>query len=518
MAIQDINIGAIPNDGTGDGVRTAFGKVNSNFDEVDSRLTTAQGDADAAQADATQALADAAAARATADAAIPATEKGAANGVGTLNASGTQSVGERPAAGLWLPGTSGNYASTPDSAALDITGEMDIRAFVKPATWHVGSGNRTLVSHYGGSLGAQRWYYQLLPSGALFLGIRMTDDTLPNATSTAVIPEGSGALWCRVTWRASDGRCQFFTSPDGTTWTQLGTDRTFGAGLTPKTVTGARLEIGTRSVDSTDRMPGAIYRAQVYDGIDGTLVADFDSTSPPSRHGIHPSSFTDSVGNVWTINGTEWEYRDDLGNTLATASEAAASTPGVAGGVATLDANGRVVEPHAITGVLANFYVGAPGTIGGGAAMSEATMQAVPLDLPGPLPIQSISLEVTSAGSAGAVIRLGAYLATDSGGGSLLFDAGTVDATTTGVKTISVTQTLPRGRILLVAACQGAAATRPSIRILSSMPPLYPTSGVRTAVAGSAWGAAGGVPGALPSTGFWSGGISIPYIVVRKAA
>lgn len=37
MAIQDINIGSIANDGTGDDLRTAMQKINSNFDELDLR-------------------------------------------------------------------------------------------------------------------------------------------------------------------------------------------------------------------------------------------------------------------------------------------------------------------------------------------------------------------------------------------------------------------------------------------------------------------------------------------------
>ena len=37
MAIQDINIGTLANDGTGDALRSAFLKVNANFDELDLR-------------------------------------------------------------------------------------------------------------------------------------------------------------------------------------------------------------------------------------------------------------------------------------------------------------------------------------------------------------------------------------------------------------------------------------------------------------------------------------------------
>lgn len=38
MAIENINVGALPNDGSGDAVRTAFSKANNNFTEIDGKL------------------------------------------------------------------------------------------------------------------------------------------------------------------------------------------------------------------------------------------------------------------------------------------------------------------------------------------------------------------------------------------------------------------------------------------------------------------------------------------------
>jgi hypothetical protein len=40
MAIQTINVGNIPNDGTGDDLREAFVKVNQNFTDVDTRINS----------------------------------------------------------------------------------------------------------------------------------------------------------------------------------------------------------------------------------------------------------------------------------------------------------------------------------------------------------------------------------------------------------------------------------------------------------------------------------------------
>lgn len=40
MAIQVINVGTVPNDGTGDGLRTAYIKCNNNFALLNSRVKT----------------------------------------------------------------------------------------------------------------------------------------------------------------------------------------------------------------------------------------------------------------------------------------------------------------------------------------------------------------------------------------------------------------------------------------------------------------------------------------------
>ena len=48
MAKQTINIGAVPNDGTGDPVRTAFTKANDNFTECYDNNANTQSDLDTA--------------------------------------------------------------------------------------------------------------------------------------------------------------------------------------------------------------------------------------------------------------------------------------------------------------------------------------------------------------------------------------------------------------------------------------------------------------------------------------
>lgn len=102
MAIQQINIGQAPNDGTGDLLRDAFGKANANFADLDTRASAAwtranegvaaaaaaQSTADGAASGAVDARGAAFAAQATADAAGGAATAAQATADGAVTAAG----------------------------------------------------------------------------------------------------------------------------------------------------------------------------------------------------------------------------------------------------------------------------------------------------------------------------------------------------------------------------------------------------------------------------------------------
>lgn len=89
QTLEIINVGQAANDGTGDDHRKAFQKVNANFDKA------VEGIAEVGEA--AQAAGDAAAA------AIPATEKGVAGGVASLDAEGKIPVQYLPEDGAFIP-------------------------------------------------------------------------------------------------------------------------------------------------------------------------------------------------------------------------------------------------------------------------------------------------------------------------------------------------------------------------------------------------------------------------------
>lgn len=95
-----------------------------------------------------------------------------------------------------------------------------------------------------------------------------------------------------------------------------------------------------------------------------------------------------------------------------------------------------------------------------------------PFDLSRMAVLTSVVAEVTTAGSAGAVVRLGIYA--DNGSGlwpdALILDAGTIDASTVGNKeiTLAAAKALPPGRYWVGGASQGAPTTAPVLRTVGT--------------------------------------------------
>jgi hypothetical protein len=101
-----------------------------------------------------------------------------------------------------------------------------------------------------------------------------------------------------------------------------------------------------------------------------------------------------------------------------------------------------------------NAHLGLPGILFTGVGtvtLAANRLLYAPLVLQHSLTIDLLSVEVTTAGAAGALIRLGLYQADiDNQPTDLVLDAGEVDGASVGVKTISVNISLSVGRYLLV--------------------------------------------------------------------
>jgi hypothetical protein len=203
---------------------------------------------------------------------------------------------------MYLPGVTLNYASAPDSAALDITGDIDLRVKVALDDW-TPSAQQVLLAK-SNSVGNQRSYAFIVTTAGNLQLLTYTDGstTLTNtSTVTAGITDGS-TKWVRVTLDVDNGAvgntATFFTSDDGITWTQLGSP-VVNALTTSIFNSTSPVEIGSRSIGNIDIARGKFFRAQVLNGIGGTVA--FDANFESSITSLLQTSFTESSTNAATV-------------------------------------------------------------------------------------------------------------------------------------------------------------------------------------------------------------------------
>ena len=199
---------------------------------------------------------------------------------------------------IYLPGVTGNYFTVPDENALDITGDIDLRALVALDDW-----TPATVAYVLGKTTAVAYSYllQVNTNGTLSLLWSTDGSTTIQKTSTVAPTIGDGQpLWIRATLDVDNGAAgydvKFFTSANGNTWTQLGATVTT---LIPTSIFSGTAEIRIgRGASGTQLMIGKHYRAQVLNGIDGTTVLDVD-TSVITSGGA--TTFTAVTGQTVTI-------------------------------------------------------------------------------------------------------------------------------------------------------------------------------------------------------------------------
>jgi len=208
-------------------------------------------------------------------------------------------VGER---GLRLPGVAGNYASAPDAAALSITGDIAIGAYIQPDDF-TPSALQAIVGKYV-AVGDQRSYYIALNSaGTLALAIS-TDGTAGNTTfdnssmALTALPQ-----WVAVTLDVSATTSRFWTSIDPPStpravisWTELGVGNTSQPGSIFDSA--ADLEIGSIGAGASSLFAGIVKRAFVISG-GLTDAAAFDAPLYEQAGGT--TSFTEDSSSAATV-------------------------------------------------------------------------------------------------------------------------------------------------------------------------------------------------------------------------
>jgi hypothetical protein len=200
---------------------------------------------------------------------------------------------------LVLQGGSGNSASTPDSAAISITGDLDIALDVLATDWTPASA-QVLIGKGTSVVPANLEYALQVNTDGTLTAFWSTGASTLSATSTvAVGATDLSRRAVRAVLDVDDGgdhTVTFYTATTFGLWIQLGAAVT-GSGTTSIQDSTNALAIGSFTGGASGLFLGNVYRAQVRNGIDGPIVFDADFTKQPKG----TTSFTEDSVNAATV-------------------------------------------------------------------------------------------------------------------------------------------------------------------------------------------------------------------------
>lgn len=210
-----------------------------------------------------------------------------------------------------LPGTTGNFITTPDTAALSVTGDIDIRVKLSLDNWN--TLNQSIVSKYNPNTLGRSYMIRMNDTTAGRVQFLWAADgnTGLNISSSVSVPFTAGQVgWIRVYIDVNNGAggrtTYFWTSLDGVTWTALGVPQTT-ASTTSIFDSATALTLGAEAVTGNNRMTGNIYRVEIHNGLDGAIVGFFDASSVTPSDSRVPTTTTQG-GALYTLNGTQWSW------------------------------------------------------------------------------------------------------------------------------------------------------------------------------------------------------------------
>ena len=215
--------------------------------------------------------------------------------------------------GLVVDGSNASMrARTPDDASLDITGDIDAR--VECALWNLTISDAafgiqtTMLMGKHGFAPNRSWMFGV-KDGRLYVEWSTDGSNLLTATATIPlrVPGSNPKMALRFTLDVNNGAgghtVRFFRADtiDGD-WQEVG-DPVVGVGVTSLFSSTQPLDVG--HVSNFDLRPfpnGTFYRAELRNGIDGTVVANPDFTAQAEG----TTSFADGAGRTWsTGSGAE---------------------------------------------------------------------------------------------------------------------------------------------------------------------------------------------------------------------
>ena len=217
-------------------------------------------------------------------------------------------TGGDPDAYVDLPGSSGNYLSVPNSTGFDITADITVVARIALDDWTPGASS-TIASKWVTTGNQRSWKFDVTTAGALNFGwtTNGTNLTFVSASSSANLSALAPGAWKWVAATldvdngASGRSVRFWTSDDGTTWTQLGTTQTLG---TVTSVFNGTAYIRVSGLgDDTQHFAGNVSHLSVRDGIGASgVVGGTEVFAFEAEDLVIADTFMSTSGHTVTVN------------------------------------------------------------------------------------------------------------------------------------------------------------------------------------------------------------------------
>ncbi|MFE6103180.1 hypothetical protein ACFVQ4_24930 [Streptomyces laurentii] len=192
-------------------------------------------------------------------------------------------------------------AATPHTAALGITGDIDVRVDLAPAQWAGGGIGYELMGKYVLTGNQRSWRFLVTSDGRLTFNWSSDGTAIMESRSPALRPSQRMAV--RATLDVDNGLggwtlTYYVADTIAGPWTQIGQTVTTAGIASIYNATSAPLEVGDISSVAFTNVGRRIYAAEVRAGIGGLLVAapDFRTQTPGT------TAFTDAAGRTWTIS------------------------------------------------------------------------------------------------------------------------------------------------------------------------------------------------------------------------
>ncbi|MFF3622327.1 hypothetical protein [Streptomyces sp. NPDC002467] len=204
---------------------------------------------------------------------------------------------------LVVPAGTASRATTPDTAALDIVGDIDVRADLTPAAWGTTSSELGwAVMGKWTDFGQQSWMLGIGDDGRIGLYWSTDGFNILSYGSDVAVPFAPGQRGAiRVTLDVDNGlggfTATYYTAPTMVgPWVQLGTPDVTTSGTTSIFNSTSALEVGDLSGTDWASIAREYHAIEVRTGIGGSAVATPVFTGQASG----TTSFADSAGRTWS--------------------------------------------------------------------------------------------------------------------------------------------------------------------------------------------------------------------------